>query len=407
MYTSYQKESAMKKFLVLALSAAVSSKAALITNSPPSVSCPAPSTVECATPALITVLASDPDGDALTVVWSLNGAGLQTNTLPASSPPAAVNVSFMGDLPLGTNVIGVTVSDTATNTASCSTTVRVVDTTPPVIAGCPGNITVNTGAGRTTCDQVATWTAPTASDNCALTSFTSNKNPGDTFPVGATTVTYTAKDAAGNSTTCSFNVTVVDTTPPVISGCPGNITVNTGPGRTTCDQVATWTPPTASDNCAVTSFASNKNPGDTFPVGTTTVTYTAKDAAGNPATCSFTVTVVDTTPPVIGTVSANPKSLWPPNHKMVNVTIRAQVTDNCGSATWKIIGVTSNEAVNAKGSGHTSPDWIITGDHTLQLRAERSGDDKGGRIYSITIQATDASGNTSQKVVTVTVPHNK
>src|SRR4029453_8521280 len=132
----------------------------------------------------------------------------------------------------------------------------------------------------------ASWTAPTASDNCPGVSLGSNHNPGDTFPVGPTTVTYTATDGAGNTATCSFTVTVVDNTDPVISGCPSNITVYTGSGATTCDATASWTAPTASDNCPGVSLGSNPNPGDTFPLGPTTVTYTATDGAGNTATCS-------------------------------------------------------------------------------------------------------------------------
>jgi hypothetical protein len=106
---------------------------AVATNSPPMVSCPAAATVECGTPAQVTVVAADPDGDALTIVWSVNGSAVQTNTLPASNPPALANVSFVAPLPLGTNAVAVTVTDTATNTASCGTLITVVDTTPPVI----------------------------------------------------------------------------------------------------------------------------------------------------------------------------------------------------------------------------------------------------------------------------------
>src|SRR5437870_11975080 len=107
---------------------------------------------------------------------------------------------------------------------------------------------MNTGAGATTCSATATRTAPTATDNCAMESFTTNFAPGSTFPKGTTTVTYTAKDSSGNESTCSFTVTVIDNTPPVIAGCPSNITVNTGAGRTRCDQTATWTATTATDN---------------------------------------------------------------------------------------------------------------------------------------------------------------
>ena len=93
---------------------------------------------------------------------------------------------------------------------------------------------------------------------------------------------------------------------------------------------------------------------------------------------------------------------------MVPVTITAQVADACSETTWKIISISSNQAVDAKGSGNTSPDWLITGDKTASLRAERTGKDKGGRIYTITIQATDEAGNQSAAAtVTVTVPHDQ
>ncbi len=143
---------------------------------------------------------------------------------------------------------------------------------------------------------------------------------------------------------------------------------------------------------------------ETLPLGTNVVLVSVTDSAGNDVSCFSQIVVVDTTPPVVVSAEANPSVLWPPNHKLVAVTVRALVTDTCSATTWKILSVTSNQAVNAKGSGHTSPDWAITGDHTLKLRAERSGTD-GDRIYTITLQAKDAAGNLSQtKAVTVTVP---
>ena len=89
---------------------------------------------------------------------------------------------------------------------------------------------------------------------------------------------------------------------------------------------------------------------------------------------------------------------------MVTVKVSALVGDSCGSATWKIIGVRSNEPENSFGDGDTAPDWLITGNDTVLLRAERSGRGRG-RIYTITLQAEDASGNLSaRKRVTVIVP---
>lgn len=207
-------------------------------NSPPMVTCAPNGFVGCGTRSLLTAVVSDPDDDALTVVWTLNGTAMQTNSLLAGSTSNPTDVSFTATLPLGTNLIGVLATDSATNTASCATTIVVVDTTTPVISN----------------------------------------------------------------------------------------------------------------------------------------------------------------------VRAVPNVLWPPNHQFVNVRFFADATDTCGPATWKIIGVTSSEDVKAPGSGHTSPDWIITGDHAVKLRAERSGQGDG-RVYTITVQAKDVSGNLSEiKTVTVTVP---
>jgi len=141
-----------------------------------------------------------------------------------------------------------------------------------------------------------------------------------------------------------------------------------------------------------------------FPPGTNLVQVTATDSANSSASCGTTVTVVDTNPPVVVSAWAMPNVLWPPNHKMVTVIVSAKVTDYCGLATWSIIDVQSSEPVNGTGDGDTSPDWQILGNHTVALRAERSGTGSG-RVYTITLQATDAAGNVSvPKTVTVTVP---
>lgn len=146
----------------------------------------------------------------------------------------------------------------------------------------------------------------------------------------------------------------------------------------------------------------------TLPGGINTLGLTATDSSGNVTTCSSTITVVDTIAPVIVSASVKPKVLWPPNHKMVDVKLSAVVTDACGPTTWKIISVTSNQAVGGKGSGNTSPDWRITSNHTVSLRAERSGKGKAGRVYTIIVEATDGAGNKSARsTVTVTVPHDQ
>lgn len=116
------------------------------------------------------------------------------------------------------------------------------------------------------------------------------------------------------------------------------------------------------------------------------------------------VTPVDNTPPSISNLTATPSVLWPPNHKMVSVTVSATVTDNQDpNPTLTITTVTSSEADDGQGDGNTSGDIVITGDLTVDLRAERSG--KGlGRSYTINVQAEDASGNVANASVIVTVP---
>jgi len=114
----------------------------------------------------------------------------------------------------------------------------------------------------------------------------------------------------------------------------------------------------------------------------------------------------DKTPPVIHSVSATPNVLWSPNHRMTPVSIRANVTDNCSAATWSVTSIASDEPVNGTGEGDTEPDWATTGAHGVNLRAERAGSGDG-RIYTITITARDAAGNSAAATTTVSVPHSQ
>ncbi len=130
---------------------------------------------------------------------------------------------------------------------------------------------------------------------------------------------------------------------------------------------------------------------------------------GQGVTDSATVTVVveDTTPPTIDSLSANPSTLWPPNHKMIPASLAPAVADTCDAApTCQIIAVSSNEPVDGQGRGDRAPDWEITGDFTLDLRAERSGHGNG-RVYMLTVECVDGSGNTSSSSVDITVPHDQ
>lgn len=191
----------------------------------------------------------------------------------------------------GTTTVEYTATDNHGNTTTCSFTVTVQDNSKPVFSGCPGDITVE---ANTSCGAVVNWTPPTVSDQCTA-ALTTSHDPGDTFNSGTTKVTYTATDNSGNTSTCEFNVTVEDDGAPQLTGCPNNITVN---ADESCEVKVNWSPPTATDACSVT-LTSDYKPGDNFEVGTTTVTYTATDGAGNTSTCQFNVIVEGESEPVI------------------------------------------------------------------------------------------------------------
>jgi hypothetical protein len=118
----------------------------------------------------------------------------------------------------------------------------------------------------------------------------------------------------------------------------------------------------------------------------------------------FGVTVKDTTPPIVKSITASSNLLTPPDHKLVPVTLTVKATDNFDPRpTSRIVSVTSSEPVNGKSDGNTSPDWQITGALTVNLRAERA-DDGPGRAYTLTVETKDAAGNKTITTTTVIVP---
>ena len=248
--------------------------------------------------------------------------------------------------------------DGCDNYADCSQVVTVVDTTPPVIT-CASGRTVE-------CSTAWTFDAPTATDGCGtntitIASTTTNASCGGTF---TTTRTWRATDACGNQSRCSQTVTVVDTTAPVIA-CLPNKTIQ-------CGTAWTFDLPTATDTCgtntiAIVSTVTNAGCSNTFIA---TRTWRATDGCGNQSQCSQTVTVIDTTAPVI-TCPAN-LTLECPAVTTTNATGMASATDNCGVPT-----ITFSDSVsNACG---------IT------------------KTISRTWRATDPCGNSSTCVQTITV----
>jgi HYR domain len=230
-----------------------------------------------------------------TVTFSASAMDDHDGPLTPTCTPASGST-----FPVGTTNVTCTATDSSNNTGSASfnVTVVLVDHTAPVVT-VPAGVTVSTSNPAGT---GVTFSA-SATDNIdgPLTPSCSPSS-GSTFPVGTTKVTCTATDSSNNTGSASFNVTVnlVDTTPPVIT-VPGDFSVNT---PDPAGGAVTYTA-SASDNIdgAITPSCTPAS-GATFPVGTTTVTCTAKDAHGNSSQATFKVTVVlvDVTPPAFSNV---------------------------------------------------------------------------------------------------------
>jgi gliding motility-associated-like protein len=163
----------------------------------------------------------------------------------------------------------------------------------------------------------------------------------------------------------NVTVNIHDNDPPVITGCPANIAVFNTPGA--CSAVVSWTPPVST-----APMVSSHLPGATFPVGTTTVTYTSTDADGMVSTCSFTVTVNDTEAPVVTCLSATVTLDASGNATIIPANVLSGApTDNCSVA-----------SVTLSRSAFTCADLGIS---------------------TVTVTVTDASGNSSNCIATVTV----
>src|SRR5262249_13147383 len=141
--------------------------------------------------------------------------------------------------------VTLTVTDGATNTSTCTATVTVADIIVPSIT-CPANQSANSSpVGQ--CSAVVTYATPSGTDNCTpTTTQIAGLASGAAFPVGPTTNTFRVTDGSGNSSTCSFIVTVVDVEAPNIT-CPANISQGNDPGL--CTAAVSYSAPNGTDNC--------------------------------------------------------------------------------------------------------------------------------------------------------------
>jgi uncharacterized repeat protein (TIGR01451 family) len=282
--------------------------------------------------------------------------------------------------PVGTTTITYTATDAAGITATAGQNVTVIDNTLPTVTA-PAPITVNTGAGATSCGVYisdSTLGTATASDNCGSAEITRSGVPaGNLFPVGTTTIIYTATDLVGNEAEATQIVTVIDNQQPVLA-CPSNITV-AGNIPDSCSANVSVVAPAATDNCGATISGSRSDGqplGAPYPLGTTTITWTATDAAGNQASCQQQVTVTNPAPAV--TITGPPTGSVYAVNTPVNFT--GTFTDNAGgthTATWSFDTITQTGAVNEM-TGAVSAAYTFT----------------TAGVYQVTLTVNDGCGGT-------------
>jgi hypothetical protein len=268
--------------------------------------------------------------------------------------------------PVGNTVVTWTVTDVNGNTASCIQHVIVTDNEKPSIT-CAAPVTTVTDAAASFATIILAQ--PTVADNCPGLINISNDHPSNIFPIGPTLVTWTAIDAKGNSNACTQTILVNDIIDPEIN-CNPPIAINNTP--TTCDGNTDITYPTASDNSGHVTVSADypglvasvdpvvplKINDVTFPVGTTTIIWTAIDPSLNDSWCTQTITVTDSEKPLI-TCPQSVSTVNDPGLCGAQVLLSVPFTsDNCG-----VLSVNKDYPSDIYPVGETNVTWTVTDIH--------------------------------------------
>jgi len=268
--------------------------------------------------------------------------------------------------PLGSTTITWKAADAANNFSTATQIITVVDTTTPTITA-PANVTAEaTGPNGATVNPGQA----TASDLAGAVTITRTPT-GNQFAVGATPITWKGTDAAGNFSTATQLVTVVDTTGPSVS-VPANIIAE---ATSASGAVVTFSVSATDLVDGPTVVTCTPASGATFAFGTTPVNCTSNDAHNNPGTGSFTVTARDTMAPVVTLLTPSPSDFIATAPS--TVTVDVQVADAGGAST-----VTIN-SVSATNVGPTA--------QGTRWRANVTGPAAGAAL-TITAHATDRGG---------------
>ncbi|MCS5571574.1 MAG: HYR domain-containing protein, partial [Pseudomonadales bacterium] len=233
----------------------------------------------------------------------------------------------------GTTTVTYSATDINGNTSNHQFAVTVMDVQNPEIMGMPASISLSSESGS--CEATASWVQPTTGDNCSVLSFSGSHVSGTSFPVGTTSVAYTAVDTSGNTTVETFTVTVADLEGPSIVNLPADINLANDQGL--CGAIVSWIEPTTADNCGSASMTSSHQPGSFFPVGETEVQYVSVDSEGNSFASSFNVLVVDQELPEITGIPTDITIFADPGQcSGIHTWIDPVATDNCTVSTLEV-----------------------------------------------------------------------
>ncbi|MBL4706468.1 MAG: hypothetical protein JKY54_18210, partial [Flavobacteriales bacterium] len=386
----------------------------------------------------------DGTGNATIAAGDVDGG----STDNCSSLTLSVDISAFTCADVGTNNVTLTATDGSGNSSTCLAVVTVVDNIDPTVL-CQnftayldgtGNATIGTG----NIDAGSTDNCSTVNLSLDITSFTCAN-------IGANTVTLTATDANANTSSCTATVTVADTTSPVVA-CQNKTVYLDGTGNasiTTGDIDAGST-----DNCTTVTLGLDITAFTCADVGTNTVTLTATDGSGNTSICTATVTVADTTSPVVACQNLTLYLDGTGNATITTGNVDGGSTDNCSTPTLSVdinaftcadVGANNVTLTATDGSGNSSTCVaVVTIADTLDPTAVcqnitvnldgtgnatiTTGDIDAGSsdncstvtlslditsftcanigANTVTLTATDASGNTSTCTATVTVADN-
>ncbi|XP_072177721.1 hyalin-like [Diadema setosum] len=252
------------------------------------------------------------------------------------------SVTFMGpesnggNFSIGTTELSYDAQDNAGNRMTCAFTINVTDMEKPTIS-CPDDISTTTTPGMSTGQM--NWTLPEASDNSGNVNVIRDTNGtiSDIFPIGISRVWYTAMDDAGNTNNCSFAVTINDNERPNII-CPEDYVGTNDPGLGSAE--VTWSMPRVWDNSGevTVTLEGPATNGTNFTIGSTTVQYTATDAAGNTQSCSFQILITDGEAPSL--ICPESQSV-PTSHGLATASVfwmEPSARDNSGSAFVTFLG---------------------------------------------------------------------